>query len=216
MFWKKRLPLIIVFVMGILLAVQYFVPHSFSMKAFDHYINWAITIGIFGAILGYFSFLRVHFIRVAKKAPNWQFSIVTLLAFAIMIISALLDGTGTDGYFMNLFFYTSAAINATVFSLLAFYISSAAYRAFRARSAQAIALLIAAVIVMLGRVPIGDPLSFWTKFGIPFSIYDLSQWILNVPNLAAKRAIALGVGLGSMLMSLKIILGIERTYLGGD
>ncbi len=216
MFWKKQLPLIIVLVLGVLLAIQYFVPHKLSQDFFNHYIDWAITIGIFGAILGYFSFLRVHIFKIAKKAPNWQFSIITLASLFLMLITAILDGTGTDGYFMNLYFFTSAAINATVFSLLAFYISSAAYRAFRARSMQAVALLIAAVIVMLGRVPIGDPLSFWTKIGIPWTFYDISQWILNVPNMAAKRAIALGVGLGSMLMSLKIILGIERTYLGGE
>jgi len=131
-----------------------------------------------------------------------------------MVISAMIDGKGTNSFFMNMFLYTSAAINATVFSLLAFYISSASYRAFRAHSVRATALLLAAIIMMLGRVPIGDKISFWTAWHIP-SISTISQWILNSPNLAAKRAITLGVGLGSLLMTLKIILGIERTYLGG-
>ena len=215
MFWKKKVPLIIVFIMGFVMALQYFIPSDFSQKFYDTYLDWGIVIGIFGGVLGYFSFFRVHIHKVTKKAPNWQFSLISILCTLLMVVAALLGGRGTGSLFMQLFLYTSAAINATVFSLLAFYISSAAYRAFRARSAQAAALLLAAVIMMLGRVPIGDSISFWTHWGLP-SINEISQWILNVPNLAAKRAIILGVGLGSLLMSLKIILGIERTYLGSE
>ncbi len=215
MFWKKKLPSIIVFVMGFVMALQYFVPHYYSKKFYEYFIDWAIVISIFGAVLGYYSFLRVHIHKTLKKAPNWQFSIVAVLCFLMMIVAALIDGRDAGSFFMNTFLYTSAAINATVFSLLAFYISSAAYRAFRARSVQAGALLIAAVIMMLGRVPIGDKISFWTVWGLP-SINEISQWILNVPNMAAKRAIVLGVGLGMLLMSMKIILGIERTYLGSE
>ncbi|MCD6594207.1 hypothetical protein J7L68_00830 [bacterium] len=215
MFWKKQLPIIIVFLSGVIMTVQYFVPLHASEFVFDNYIKWGISIGIFAAILGYFSFIRVHIMKITKKAPNWGYSIVALAGVVLMIVAALIDGTDTNGYYMKFYLYICASINATVFSLLAFYISSAAYRAFRARSSQAVALLLAATIVMLGRVPIGDYFSFWTHWGLP-SFYDMAQWILNVPNMAAKRAIALGVGLGSLLMTLKLILGIERTYLGGE
>jgi hypothetical protein len=66
---------------------------------------------------------------------------------------------------------------------------------------------------MLGRVPIGAYLS-GTVFGVRISLVDLSDWMLNVPNLAAKRGIMIGVGLGMTATAIKIILGIEKTYLG--
>jgi hypothetical protein len=94
-----------------------------------------------------------------------------------------------------------------MFSILAFFIASAAYRAFRARSREASVLLAAAVVVMMGRVPLGQFLLPWT--------WDVTQWLLNVLNSAVRRAILIGVSMGAVALSLKIILGIERSYLGG-
>jgi hypothetical protein len=34
--------------------------------------------------------------------------------------------------------------------------------------------------------------------------------------MAARRAILIGIGLGSLTTSLRVILGIERTWIGGD
>jgi hypothetical protein len=95
-------------------------------------------------------------------------------------------------------------MQSTMFALLAFYVASASYRAFRARSFHAALLLVAGVIVMLGRVPLGEIIG----------LHHLSSWILDYPNLAAKRGILMGVGLGMVATAIKIIVGIERTYLG--
>ena len=92
-----------------------------------------------------------------------------------------------------------------------FFIASAAYRAFRARTVDATLLLIAAGVVMLGRVWIGGYVtqSLPQFLQLPF----LQEWIMDVPQLAAKRGIAIGAYLGAVATSLRIILGIERTYL---
>jgi hypothetical protein len=100
---------------------------------------------------------------------------------------------------------------ATMFATLAFYIASAAYRAFRARSAEATILLLTATVVMMWRVPMGEAMLSYLPGDIPTF---LNTYIMNGANLAVQRGIIIGAALGAASMSLRIILGIERTYMG--
>ncbi|HPH65379.1 MAG TPA: hypothetical protein PLF40_06525 [Kofleriaceae bacterium] len=101
-----------------------------------------------------------------------------------------------------------APCNATMFSLLAFFVASAAFRAFRARNVESGLLLGSAIIVLLGRAPMGAAIS--TK------LPALSQWILDIPNNGSRRAIIMGAAVGAIATGLRVILGLERSHLGGD
>jgi hypothetical protein len=131
--------------------------------------------------------------------------------------------------FMFLYTYIIIPLQATMFALLAFFIASAAYRAFRARTTEATLLLVAAVLVMLGRVPLGGWL--WHRMVdladlIPgthlaglknLEIFArISDWIMDIPQTAAKRGIGIGITLGGVAMAIRIILGIERSYISGS
>lgn len=204
---KRQIPLLIVIILGSIFAVHTFVPHKASADFYDWYQSWIKAISPFMVLLGIMSLFMVNTAKIRRKVPNWQYSVVTLLSLIVTGAVGFIWGTQEGTPFMWLFKNIQMPMGATMFSLLAFYIASAAYKAFRARSIEATVLLGAAIIVMLGQVPIGMAISKW--------IPETSSWILNVPNLAAKRGIALGVGLGMTATSLKILLGIERTYLGG-
>ena len=101
---------------------------------------------------------------------------------------------------------------STMFAMLAFYIASAAFRAFRARNAEATLLLVTAVLVMLWRIPYGE--AFFSAIN-----HNLPQWIntyiMGGVNVAVQRGIIIGSAMGAATISLRIMLGIERTYMGG-
>jgi len=115
--------------------------------------------------------------------------------------------TGTVDRSLKLWVYDKMfrPLQSTMFSLLAFYIASAAFRAFRARSLEATLLLTAGAVVMLGQVPegtfVGDTAGRWQAF------------IMANINAAGQRAIIIGATLGVLATGLRIILGIERSYL---
>ena len=103
-----------------------------------------------------------------------------------------------------------------MFALLAFFVASASYRAFRARNFEATLLLLAAFFVMIGRVPIGDAVAGFLHLPDAIMPSTIATWIMNVINTAGQRAIMIGIALGIVSTSLRVILGIERAHLGGD
>ena len=151
-------------------------------------------------------------------------------------------------------------LGATMFALLAFFVASASYRAFRIRNFEATLLLVAGIILMLGRVPIGNLIPWWVvsimvMFGIgaiaaPFikerkillgivgggilifiitgtlmgwnqtppallSIPIIQDWIFAFPAMAGSRALMIGIALGIVATSFRIIIGLDKSVLGG-
>lgn len=105
-------------------------------------------------------------------------------------------------------------LSATMFSMLAFFIVSAAYRAFRVRNPEAVLLLVSAVVMMLGLTPLGT--YFITGWISPDSrlaflkLDYITEWILSVLNGACQRALLFGVAMGLMATGLRIWLSLEQ------
>ncbi len=199
-------------VTGLLFAGQYYVPHPGSEQMLTSATKWLQIIGGFALVLGVTSLFHLHAMKIKRREAGWGYSIVLYAGMLSTIAVGLwangkesIDGAMTS--FGWVYSFMMVPLQGTMFAILAFFIASAAYRSFRARSREAGVLLIAAVIVMMGRVPLGEYL-------VPLS-GDVSQWILNVLNASVRRAILIGISLGAIALSFKIIFGVERSYLGG-
>lgn len=208
-FWKRTIPLIIAFILGIIMFVQYYIPHGWSDEALTKVNKWTMVIWAFSLAIGLASITHMHVGKIRKLAPGYGYSIVLLGAMVFMTIAGFISNGSSAQTEMYGWMYhnTLVPLQGTMFSVLAFFIASAAYKAFRARTFEATLLLIAAVIVMIGRVPIGDKMTEHFP--------KAASWILNWPAMAARRAIFFGVALAMIATALRIIFGIERSYLGG-
>jgi len=208
---KKQLPLMIVLVLGSAMAVQFFIPSHISTVTYETLNRWMIVIAAFAITLAVGSLINHHALKIKRKKAGWWNSYVTLIGLVAMALLGILGRVESMAWmgrlYSKVFKYIQAPMDSAMFAILAFYMASAAYRAFRARSKEAALLLVSGFIVMLGVIPFGSLI--WDK------IPDISEWIMMVPNMASKRGILFGVGLGMTATSLKIILGIERNWLGG-
>ncbi len=209
LFWQRTVPLLITFVFGLALALQYYVPHPASESFLQEVSLWNQIIAGFAIVLGVGSLLSNHYLKIKRQEAGWGYSAVLFVSlFTVFGAGLWAEGKAAGTFFGWLYEYVLVALQGTMFSLLAFFVASAAYRAFRARTLEATVLLSAAVLVMAGRVPLGE-------YVLPGVGY-ISDWIMNVPNTAAQRGILIGVSLGGIATSIKIIFGIERAYLGGS
>jgi hypothetical protein len=213
---RREIPIAICFLFGISFILEYFIPHENVLSIFETIRQWAIIVIAFAYVLGLANLVRINSHVIQRKGRDWPFKIVLVVSLFFMItVGIILDifgmrlgGIGEGTIFGWVYYHAQYPLQSTMFSLLAFFIASAAFRAFKIRTFQASLLAVTAILVMIGRVPVGE--SVWSGFP------DFTEWIMNVPQLAGKRAIMIGAALGAISTALKVLTGLERTYLGGD
>lgn len=225
---RREIPMIITVVAGLVFAVSYFIPHWPFGDAETIFTDWVSVVQAFAVWLGILNLTKVSIEKIQRKKSDWPYALITVISLAIVLVIGIYDGfsglnastqysfrdSGTMFDWMFRYLYTP--LTATMFSILAFFVASASYRAFRARSLEATMLLIAAFFVMAGRVPLGDLLLSQIGFdGVTF-FGDFAEWIMAYPNTGGMTAILIGIALGIMSSSLRVILGIERSHIGGE
>lgn len=222
---KTVLPILIAFVSGVIMLVAFFfdTEHTLIGKASEDLLIWSSIIGGFTFLLGAISITRLNLQSVMRRKAGWGYNLVTVIGVFTMLVPALipsswlpaslvgLNGRGAGSIYDFQFIYIFTPMSQTMFAVLAFYIASAAYRAFRARSTEATLLLLTASLVMLWRVPMGEALLRQVSDSLPEAI---NTYVMGGVSMAVQRGIIIGAALGAASMSLRILLGIERTYLG--
>jgi hypothetical protein len=212
---RREVPLVLTAIVGITMIIAHFIPPLNILK--NLFEDWFFIIAAFAIYLGILNLILVNGDKIYKKQKGWLFGAVVIFGFLVItIIGIFFSGgksfqdPGTPFYYiyMNLYY----PLSATMFALLAFFVASASYRAFRARNVEATMLLGAAFILMLGRVPIG----YWISTWLGHTLANAADWIMDFPQLAGQRAIMIGIALGVVSSALRVILGLERAYSAGE
>jgi len=175
MIWKRQIPILIVTLVGSITLFGWFIDQP-NIKEFvnDDATQWFDILASFAIILGALNLIKLQVQKALYQKPGWIYSVVAILGFIFAIIAGFFvkgvdDSVAqwgahvtTEGtLFKWMFDYLFTPMSATMFSLLAFFVASASYRAFRIRNFEATLLLVSGIIIMVGRVPIGSVISSW-------------------------------------------------------
>lgn len=232
---RRTLPLVITFVIGLFMLAEYFIPHYRYHIVTAEFVEWGVILSAAAFLLGIINLVRVNLPRILRREKDWPYKLLMLGSLFVTLVVGYFAGdpngdasaptddasSATQAYYQFelasrevsgwIYDYLFQPLNSTMFALLAFFIASAAFRAFRARNLDATILLGAAILVMVARVPLGEGIPFFGEY-----LPGVMNWIMDVPNVAARRAIFIGAALGAIATGLRVILGIERSHLGGD
>lgn len=206
---KNSLPVAIMTVIALIIILDFFVADAPSVQWIKQsglvLRSWGIVISAFAMGLGAVNLLRRHVVTISRRESGAFYSVLLVGSMLIMIVVGI--GAGQDSPVYDfLFSNILSPASATMYASIAFYIVTAAYRSFSAKSLESWVLLLTAVVVMLGKAPIGAAISGFFPVA--------ADWIQNIPNTAGMRAIMMGAALGVVSNAVKMFLGLDRTYLG--
>ena len=217
---------------GYVMIIAYFIPQFQGLG--DTVSIWFNVLAAIAFILGGGNLLKVHLRKISDQAPGFAYSIIVLASFMITLVVGLAKlgvhpnpaypDAGWSGPaaqigspFWWIYEYMFKPLTATMFAMLAFYVASAAFRAFRAKNIEASLLLGTAFVILLGRTAAGVFLTDFIpedSFASGLRTENFSAYLMTVINTAGNRAIMIGIALGTASVSLKILLGVDRSYLG--
>jgi len=205
---------------GIYFFVAFFLPehilwgrHDLQLNYYNDKVSDAMLIMFYAAVgLGVINIFRVYGYQVVRRRKGWPNAAALILAMLVTAVAGFWSEFGSrdtvKSFFQDFIFnglYNN--LGSAMFSLLAFYIAGAAYRSFRVQSFEAALMMLAALLVMIGQIPLG----FYLWDHLP----DMRNWLMTQVSTPAFRGIYFGILIAYLITAIRMWLCLEKSEAGG-
>jgi hypothetical protein len=162
--------------------------------------GWGIAIATFAALIGVISISYIHMLKIYRRRSGWPYSIVLFICFIVYFVVAHVYIPGYNWIISNLSIPLGAAF------LSGFNTLGVIFRGSRVRSIWSLLIIISVVFYALYLSSVGPVIS-------PI-VVSIATWINNYPTTGVFRAVTIGIGIGLLMLVVRAILGMEKSYLG--
>lgn len=196
---KRGVPVTIAILIGLIALAGLLI----SAPLIDLLLNWAGFLAAAALLLGILNLLAVH---VRRSAAGNGYSLVLVLSMISVFGLAVTDALGqTQGGVEAAFAVIQAPLEAALASLLAFFLLFAGVRMLRGRrSAATIVFLASTLFFLLTQTPLPQALSS--------TLLPVRDWMEAILVMSGMRGLLLGIALGVIVLSVRLLLGLERPY----
>lgn len=203
-FVKREVPLAIATLLGLVMIASFFLNIPFLNQLAAESQRLIVPIVAAAGVVGGISLLLHQVQIVQKRRRNWRLSVVFIAVFFFFLATSLTPGI--EAVHNTLYTAIVGRTTEAMWGIIALFMVSIAYRAFRIKNLETFLFTLSCVIVLLGNAPVGEVL--------PGS-RSATEWLMNIPSMAGMRAIVIGLALGIIAYGIRVMLGHERSVLGG-
>lgn len=207
-FLRRRVPLLITSILILLMIAEYFVAYQPLKPVGIEARGWGVVIAAFLMPIGMITLVIRNIGIISRRERNWQYYLWCMICLFVMVVSGLIGGLGRNPVYLWIYSNIVVHTSMTMYSILAFFITTAIFRAFRARNIDSALVLVSGFFVIMSIAPAGAVI--WKGFPV------IGGWIQSVPNMAGMRGIVIGIGLGVLSTGIRTLLGLEKGQLGGE
>ena len=198
---KQRLPVIIAAISGlVILAAFFFQP--FTAPYLGLVLNWAIIVSSVALLVAIAGLFVTHIRFILKGRRGFLYSIILVLTFLATLILGWYLGLDDPAYLIGIQTVLVPLENALM-ALIALILMSAAVKIFRVRgwSVLTISFGVSALVFLFLN------LGFFQFDSIP-GLGAIVSALQRLPLIGA-RGLLIGLGLGALLMGLRVLFGQE-------
>lgn len=204
---KYILPAAVAIGVGLITLMGYFVDQPSLNSARLALVDWALTLSGLAVLIGVLNLLLVHLRKIQAGRKGWPYSLLLVAVTGLVLVlgllegpeAALISGSLTHALFTGIL----VAAQATLASLVLIFLIYAAARMLRMRPTPwTVGFLVVVVIMLVGWLP----LSFLR------GLSAVRAWLINVPAAAGARGVLIGIALATVVMGVRVLMGIERPY----
>jgi len=173
-------------------------------------IQLVTVIAAVAVLAGLVNLVAVHLGRFVRAERGWPYSILVLVvALAVGVLRILdraeiwsgdLEGEQISA---RVFEAVQVSLESALAALLVFFLVFAAYRLMRDRvTVWSVLFSLTVIVVLVGWIPFDDM----------DVLRDVRDWVVRVPASAGTRGLLIGVGLGTLVVGVRVLLGQDRSF----
>lgn len=202
---KKIILIIAASISGLLLILGLFFPETILGEIRFYLLDWAIIVGAIALAIAIINLFSVHWNKVFGNDKRDYASPFFIVGFLTVVLVGILLGPNNQ-FFTNLTSTTIITVEASLMAVLALTLSLASFRFFRKK--QNLLALVFGISTVLFLLLFSGILAMGEKFAIIKSV----NAALNALPVAGSTGILIGISLGAILTSLRILFGFDRPY----
>jgi len=173
-------------------------------------IQLVTVIAAVAVLAGLVNLVAVHLGRFVRAERGWPYSILVLVVALAVGVLRILDRAEIwsgdlegEQISVRVFEAVQVSLESALAALLVFFLVFAAYRLMRDRvTVWNVLFSLTVIVVLVGWIPFDDM----------DVLRDVRDWVVRVPASAGTRGLLIGVGLGTLIVGVRVLLGQDRSF----